>query len=389
MDNKLVNFDSRVVLSRVEEYDIDKIYETVKRDINKLIPLNELITKDTNVFIKLNCVGGYAPESGITTHPRFVEGVIRVVKEYTDNITIGDNPASHSITTVLKKNGIYDLINKYNLKLIVGENKKKITATNYKIYSSFDVSKDIIDSDLIINLPKLKTHTLTYMTCAQKNMFGFIFGLEKASWHAKAANPLEFGNALCDLYSAIIENTKGKILNICDGILGLEGEGPTTGGSPAIGNAIITSFDAVALDKVALKVAKLDPKRYFLAQLATERKLTCDDFTLIGDLNEFEDVKFMAPRNTISSIGLRIIRKKFMRNLLLEHPKVNHDICIRCGECAKICPAKTMHIEKGKFPSLKSKDCIRCWCCQEVCPKNAIYKTKRPIIGKIVFKIKL
>lgn len=389
MNHENYNFDNRVVLSRIEKYDCDKIYELLKQDISKLIPLNELITKDTSVFIKLNCVGGYAPETGITTHPVFVEGVIRLVKDYTDNITIGDNPASHAISTVLKKNGIYDLIDKYNLKLIVGENKKKITTSNYKIYSSFDVSKDIIDSDLIINLPKLKTHTLTYMTCAQKNMFGFIFGLEKAGWHAKAANPLEFGNALCDLYSAIISNTKGKILNICDGIIGLQGEGPTTGGSPAVGNCILTSFDAISLDKVALKVAKLDEKRYFLATLATERGLTTADYTLIGDLGEFEDIKFQAPKNTITSIGLRIIRKKFMRNLLLEHPKVNHSICIRCGECAKICPAKTMQIKKGQFPNLKSKDCIRCWCCQEVCPKNAIYKTKRPIIGKIVFKIKL
>ncbi len=75
-----------------------------------------------------------------------------------------------------------------------------------------------------------------------------------------------------------------------------------------------------------------------------------------------------------------------MKNLLLEHPHINKDKCIKCGQCATICPPKAMTIEKGKYPSLKSINCIRCWCCAEVCPQNAITKTKRPIFGRIVLK---
>ena len=101
------------------------------------------------------------------------------------------------------------------------------------------------------------------------------------------------------------------------------------------------------------------------------------------------DIKFDGPSNTLSSNGLRLLQRKFFRNLLLEHPKIDHNKCIKCGECTRICPPKTMKIEKGKFPHLKGNECIRCWCCAEVCPKNAIIKTKRPLIGKIVFKIKL
>ena len=80
------------------------------------------------------------------------------------------------------------------------------------------------------------------------------------------------------------------------------------------------------------------------------------------------------------------MRFKFLRNLLLEHPVINKDKCIKCGECAKICPPKTMTIVKGQFPSLKNKNCIRCWCCAEVCPQNAIDKNKRPLIGRILLK---
>ena len=69
-----------------------------------------------------------------------------------------------------------------------------------------------------------------------------------------------------------------------------------------------------------------------------------------------------------------------------KRPNINKDKCIKCGECAKICPPKTMVIEKGNFPHLKNIQCIRCWCCAEVCPKNAIQKSKRPILGKILLK---
>ena len=72
--------------------------------------------------------------------------------------------------------------------------------------------------------------------------------------------------------------------------------------------------------------------------------------------------------------------------MILEHPIINKDKCIKCGECAKICPPKTMRIEKGQFPHLKNNLCIRCWCCGEVCPKSAIDKSKRPMLGKILLK---
>ena len=384
-----MNIDSRVVLKRCEKYDCDEIYNIIKESINTLKPISSFINKDTKVFIKLNCVGGYTPESGITTHPVFVRSVVKLIKEYTDNIIIGDNPASKDIHSVLKKNGVMDIVNEYNLKIIDGSKQIKITSNNYKIYSTFNVSSDILDSDVIINLPKLKTHTLTYMSCAQKNLFGVIFGLEKASWHAKASNPLQFGEALNDLYSAILNYHPTPILHICDGILGLDGEGPTTGGKSKKANAILTSFDAISLDRVALELLKLNKERYFLSRIALSRGLTNEKYSLIGSLDEFKDVKFDGPKNEITSFGLRLIRKRVFRNLLLEHPKVNKDKCIRCGECSKICPPQTMKIEKGKYPHLTSRDCIRCWCCQEVCPQNAIYKTKRPLIGKIVFKIKL
>ena len=267
----------------------------------------------------------------------------------------------------------------------------KISNPNYKMYSEFEVSKQMIDADVLINLPKLKTHTLAYMTCAEKNFFGLIYGLNKSAWHIKASNPLQFGDAINDLYGALLESYKGKtIVHLCDGILGLEGEGPGASGDPKNAKVLMASYDAIALDRIACELVKLDQSKLFITNIGTERGYGEGDLNkinIIGDqLALFSDIKFKAPKDSLSHVGLKILQIKFLRNLILEHPTINKNNCIKCGECAKICPPKTMTIEKGNYPHLKNIQCIRCWCCAEICPRNAIEKSDRPILGKILLK---
>lgn len=376
------------IVSLVRAKNYDNIDSDIKKAVDLLGGIEAFVKKDAKVFIKLNCVAPSTKETGIITRPDVLEAVIKLVKTQTDDITIGDNPAVKDVSIILKKNGCLELIEKYNLKLINGKDQIVIENPNPHIYSKFEMSKDFTTCDVLINLPKVKTHTLTYMTCAEKNFFGLIFGLQKAGWHVKASNPLEFGQALNDLYGAFLNTMNGKtILNIADGIIGLDGEGPSTGGFPHNANVILASTDAVSLDMVACRLVKLDEKRLFVTNIASERGYgDTKNITIVGNkLEDFDDVKFQGPKNTVSSFGLRLVRHRIFRNLLLEHPKVNHNKCIKCGECARICPPHTMQIKKGEYPHLKTNKCIRCWCCAEVCPQNAIEKSKRPIIGRIVF----
>ena len=252
----------------------------------------------------------------------------------------------------------------------------------------------MIDTDVIINLPKIKTHSLAYMTCAQKNFFGLIYGLNKSAWHVRAQNPLEFGEALNDLYGALIETFKGRIIHIADGIIGLEGEGPSSGGIPKEANVLLTSDDAISLDRIALSIAHLDYNKLFINKIANERGYGIGDLDKIelkGDpLSLFDDVKFLAPKDSISLASLKFLKTKALKGILLEHPVIDTSKCIKCGQCTKICPPKAMTIaiatKEKEYPHLNKKVCIRCWCCAEVCPQNAIYKSKRPLIGRIILK---
>lgn len=380
----------KVSLAICHEYELELLKAKIKESLALIDCLNKIKPND-KVLIKPNCLGPFDKDAGITTHPLFVQAVIQIVKEYTNNIVVGDNPATKNIITTMKKNGIYDVIIEEGVEILDGKESINIKTDNYKLYNSFDVSKAMTDVDVMINLPKLKTHALAYITCAQKNLFGFIYGLSKASWHVRASNPLQFGEALNDLYAAILNNFKDKtIIHICDGIVGLEGEGPSTGGNPKPAGVILASTDAVSLDRVAVEVMGLEYQKLFINKIAHERKLGIGDLkqiSIVGeDLSSFKNLKFESSKNPLSIFGLRLLKIKSLRNIVLEHPIINTNKCIKCGECAKICPPNAMTINNNSFPKLKKNICIRCWCCSEVCPKNAISKSPRPVLGRILLK---
>lgn len=382
---------NQVAITKCEDYSLELVKDKINYTLDLLGGINNLIKENDRVFIKLNCVGPFAADMGITTHPVFIKAVIQLVKKRTSNILIGDNPATKDIIYTLKKCGIYDVIIEEGVTIFDGTISTFIENPSYKTYSKFEVSKQMVDCDVLINLPKFKTHSLMYMSVAQKNLFGLIYGLSKAAWHVRANNPLEFAEAFNDLYGALLNEFQNKtMLHICDGILGLEGEGPSTGGIPKVANTILASKDAVSLDRIAVEIAGLDYSKYILNIVANKRSYgvgNIDDIEVLGSsIDEFKDLKFLEPVNPLSIFGLRLLKFRFLRNLILEHPVIDHSLCIKCKECVKICPPKTMTIKNKSYPSLTNNKCIRCWCCTEVCPQNAIKKSSRPLMGRIFLK---
>jgi len=372
-------------------------YENIQEEVNYLLDSvldNGKVIKDNmTVFVKTNAVAPFPASRAITTHPSVVRAVIKYLKKYNVKIIVGDNPATREMSFVYKVNGTLDVVNEEQVQLANNKDLKVISAKDYKRYKDFNVSREIVEADILINLPKLKTHGLAYFTGAQKNLFGTIYGLEKAQWHVKSPSPLEFGEAMSDLYSAIKHEMKEKIIvHLMDGIEGLEGEGPSTGGIKKNANVLISSRDAIALDRVAIEIAKLDYRKSFISILSSERGLgefNLDNINIKGDsLELFKDVKFVPAQ--IEEVGVRSIKLlnkfKFIKNLVLDHPKFDKKKCIKCGECKKICPPQAITLEKGKTPKVNKNKCIRCYCCTEVCPVNAISKSKKPLIGRIFFK---
>ena len=348
---------------RVEKVGIVKCgnYEQKKIDkvIQKVLKLSEIeIPKNKKVLIKPNIVVAEVKKpKAVLTNPMILEAICKILKKNNCKIYIGES--SFMDTDIAFKNsGVEKIAKKYG-KLVIFEQDKliKINDKKAKVLKNFNLAKTIKDVDLIINVPKLKTHQLTKYTGAIKNLYGCIPGGMKQKLHSKAKGEEKFSKLLVDIY----QNIKPEI-NIMDGIIGMEGRGPTSGKEKKIGY-ILASKNAVSLDVVSSKLIGYKPKNILMIKEAVARKLGSFKFSLEG-MNKVPCVDCEKPFVS-GKMSKRVLKMLKEKPIVVDKKK-----CIKCGRCAAKCPVKA--IKLSPFPVIDKKKCIRCFCCMEICPKDAL-----------------
>jgi uncharacterized protein (DUF362 family)/NAD-dependent dihydropyrimidine dehydrogenase PreA subunit len=249
-----------------------------------------------------------------------------------------------------------------------------------KILTKLQIAKPVLDADVVISVPQLKTHALTAYTGAVKNMYGIIPGGRKTAIHALAPSSKMFSEALAEIYSAVVHKLK---LAVMDGVVGMEGFGPSDG-TPIKSNVIIASSDCVSLDAVASKIIGFNPGEVYTTVFCTARGLgvgELSEITVVGTPIAEVNVRFkratrvFRPSEHLLPRGLRSILTRWA----IRYPFVNTNACRGCGVCFRNCPVHAMTISKDRFPIINRKKCILCYCCSELCPEGAI-KLKRALI---------
>ena len=330
--------------------------EEVDKAVVKALKLLEFDTKKyRKIVIKPNVLGVYKDSEAIITHPSIVKAI---EKQFKGEIIIGES--SFMDTDKALKSGGYS---QFRNTLIFEQFKLvKIKDKEAKVLKSFLISKKLRDADLVINVPKMKTHGLTKMTGALKNLYGVIPGGMKQKFHKLAIGDHRFSNLLVDIY----QNVSPK-LNIMDCVVAMEGEGPSSGKAKKVG-LILASRNAVALDIAASKIMGFNPKKILVIREAVKRKLYPNyNIEVVGDLRELPNLKFCK-----SSAAAKTLIRSFLGKLVKDNPiTVDEAKCIKCRTCMDKCP---MHaISMKPYPFIDKKKCIRCFCCIEVCPKHALY----------------
>jgi len=331
----------------------------VDKAISEVLKLAEIeLPKRKKVLIKPNVVGYFKKnQEAITTHPSIIEAVCKILKTNNCKIYVGDSSFTNP-EIAFKKSGIERVAKKYG-KLIIFEQDKlvRIKDSKGKVLKSFYLSKTLRDVDLIVNIPKLKTHQLTKYTGAIKNLYGCIPGGMKQKLHAKAKNEKKFSKLLVDIY----QNIKPEI-NIMDGVVGMEGKGPTSG-KPKQAGYILASKNTVSLDVASSKLMGYKPKKILVIKEAIKRRLGNLKFELVG-MKELPNLNFEKP----------VVREKFSKKILMKFKQkpiiVDEKKCVKCGLCAKKCPMNAITLKP--YPVVDKKKCIRCFCCMEVCPQHAL-----------------
>ncbi|MDD5086589.1 MAG: DUF362 domain-containing protein [Candidatus Nanoarchaeia archaeon] len=350
-----------VSVVKCDSYDEKIVLEKV-REALKLIDFK--IEKHTNVLIKPNALMGKHPDEAVTTHPSIINAVCEILKKNECNISIGESAGFMAIggtDYALEKSGIKKVAEKFNAKIINFDTSEIVAKKiDGKVLSKINIAKPILDADFIINIPKLKTHSLVGYTGAVKNMFGIIPGGKKGDYHKTCGNQRNFSELLVDIYLARKPN-----LNIMDGIVGMEGNGPSAGKIKKTG-IVIASKSGIALDFVAEKIIGFSGDDIQTNTALIKRNLR-PEIEVKGEKNI--KIRYEKPIKTFRG------RLEFLMKIyyVLVNPKikVNHKKCRKCLACMKSCPAKAITFVNGKIEINKNK-CIMCYCCHEMCPEGAI-----------------
>ncbi len=316
------------------------------------------------VLLKPNLLSSKPPEKAVTTHPEFIRALTEILLDHGCQITIGDSPGYESTSKVLKNCGIMNIIKYYGLTISPFDLKIIKKYDGISPYKQFTFGEDPKDYDLIVNLPKLKTHTMMGLTLGVKNTFGFIHSLEKARWHLRAGQDrMLFASALIDIHSIVNPH-----LTILDGILGMDGDGPSNGRPRNLG-VVAMSTSAFILDDAIEKLVRL-PHPLPITALARKHGIIKEYETAAYGSPVIED--FRMPNTMATDWSIPQPVKTFLKNAFVKKPKIMRAACRQCGVCVKVCPAGALSMRPDEPPVFDYKKCIRCYCCQEMCPEGAI-----------------
>ena len=368
--------NSKVAVRNCREYNPDEVYTHISDIYDRC---NGPDVNNKKVLLKPNILNDVDPLRCVTTHPVVVEAMIRFLQERNATVLVGDSPGIHFRGFKSEKSGIYQVCQKTGAKWIdfmKDQSEMPLGSRKIKIAS---VAKE---ADLIISLPKLKTHQLTFFTGAIKNTLGLVPGFAKTKQHALHPDRESFSAFLVDLTEAVAPH-----FYLMDGIMGMEGDGPGQG-IPVNTGVLIGSANPLAVDIIACTIAGYDPMIIPTNSIAVGRGLWLKDVKDIdydGPILESlvkKDFKRVAYAQTGNVVSRFIMRKlKSVRSLQVK-PVFIHDKCIGCKECIKICSqnALAMHPVKKNWVVLTDKKCIRCFCSSEVCQSNAI-QVRRDFFG--------
>lgn len=376
-----------VSLRSCNSYKYEEVKSQVEKLINDLGGLEKYIKRDSKVFIKLNLVIKKKPDEVATTHPMVLKVIAEKLLELGCKVIVGDSPGGpytkSSLKGVYKTCGIEEVCEELGIELNYDTSEVKVENPNGKILKYMTVIKPIVDADHVINICKLKTHAMATFTGGVKNLFGVIPGVSKAEYHFKMPEVAEFTEALVDICSYVSPS-----LTIMDGVIGMEGEGPTAGVPRKIG-VLLGSESPYAIDVVACNIINLDPNKVPTIQRCVEREFIEKDFSdvcVLGEKLEDKVIKnFKIPSNRSISFLRGIVPKSveiFVNKKIAGKPVINYKECVKCGECSRVCPPKVISME-NKGPVINLDHCIRCFCCHELCPKKAV-DLKRPFVFRFL-----
>ncbi|MGI6465367.1 MAG: DUF362 domain-containing protein [Methanobacterium sp.] len=367
---------TQVAVDECHSYSVPEVQKAIKTCLDSLGGLKQFIQPGDRVLLKPNLLQAQPPEEYITTHPALVEAVINLVKNAGGIPQVGDSPGGfdRNIEQYWRVTGLMEVCQRLDVELVSFESSGSYS--KQRNGHTYHIARPVLDADLLINLPKIKTHGLTTLTCAIKNLYGTIPGFTKVEYHKQAPQPLQFAEKVVDIYAL-----NQPCLHIVDGVVGMEGVGPSAGKPRELG-MILVAEDGVALDSVITRALGRDSLKIPTTRIAYQQGLGEADTNKIeirGSIPHIDNFKW-PPKlsSTLDAIPAPVARG--IMKFWWTRPVIDPKKCNQCRKCQESCPTEALKrpttVEKDVRtyqPEFYYDDCINCLCCMEMCPQKAIY----------------
>jgi uncharacterized protein (DUF362 family)/NAD-dependent dihydropyrimidine dehydrogenase PreA subunit len=362
---------TKVAVTRCPDYGEERVRQAVRQAVALIGGTGDVINPGDRVLLKANMLAPAYPAESVTSHPAVVRAAIELVKEAGGVPIVADSPGYFyaggkcRALTVCGLKDVADELEVESLQFEAMENPFVETPVPGGVYlDSIFAARLALEVDVIVSLPKLKTHASTWYTGAVKNMFGAVATRTRKQAHILASYE-RFSSSIVDIFSVLKPQ-----LTIMDGVIGMEGEGPRHGSPRELG-VILASRDAVALDAVASKIIGFEPMEIFTTRDATARGLgngNLDEIEVLGAPIDEVAVNFEKPSG--KRLNIPPLLMKVASRFIKVQPHCVKDTCDKCRICEKSCPVDA--ITMRPWLEIDRDRCIECYCCNEMCPTGAM-----------------
>ncbi|MHB8100706.1 MAG: DUF362 domain-containing protein [Methanosarcina sp.] len=368
---------SKVSIVRCPDYSDTK--RALAEALDLLGGLENIIQSGDRVLIKPNILSASPPERAATTHPSVVASMCEFVLQAGGKPIVGDGAGISrpgATAKALKASGIEEAAIRAGAKVVNFETAgfTLVDVPDPLQFQKLYIANPILEADIVISLPKLKTHELTYYTGAVKNFFGVLPLKCRKEIHLLGKRDL-FGEAVADIYSIVRPS-----FAVMDGVIGMEGNGPSHG-KPINSGVILASQDCISLDIVAAELIGFDPLKIPTTAGVLKKGFANQCPVIVGTPLKEVKMKFKQSSGGISTAPSFLTRS--LGKYFTIYPQINQQKCTHCGACYLNCsPQAVERLEKGGFRINQDK-CILCYCCRELCPNNAV-EIKKSLLATLL-----
>ncbi|MCD4829652.1 MAG: DUF362 domain-containing protein [Candidatus Cloacimonetes bacterium] len=369
-----------IAIEKVEQYEAGAVRAFLERTLR---PAMEARPEARRVLVKPNLLGAFKPERAVTTHPVVVEQTVRLLLDMGREVVVGDSPGGTvPVSQVYAETGIEAVARECGVPLLdfKQEGIREVKVDGVDLW----VTQALHDCDAVVNLCKYKTHTLMLYTGAVKNLYGLVPGMKKSLYHRDYQRPEDFMKVLLALYGLVRPKL---VYSVLDGIVGMEGEGPSGGKARRFG-VLMGSESASALDLIAARMLGFEMRHLgYITQALHDDGVLPSRVTVDEGWEGFRfdsvDTLSVRMRHMLAGNTPRFVRNAFTK-LFDFYPEFAEN-CKKCGICVESCPVDALSLGAGDDrPQLNLNACIRCMCCHEMCPHNAVDVRKSWLAQRIL-----